>query len=486
MRARARSTAYRLGAALAAILVLFGAALLVELGALRRIAEASDELAHLDHLKHITHFVAAQVREQYIHQAHTIIAENESHLAHYREVAEATRGATRQLVAMATSEGERARAETIAALAADGDRVFRERILDALARRDRAALLDLHARTEAELERTARLVDEHSHGYEQRSATALARTGEIRTQARSITIACFALAILVATVVFLLVMRSILRPLAALHEGAERVGRGDLGARIALSGRSEFADLAATFNQMTADLARNQEVLVRAHKLASIGQVAAGVAHEINNPLGVILGYVKILRREAALAGSEELKIIEDEANQCRRIVHELLDLARPQRLELADVDLGEIARDAAARLAEVGARPAIAIAVPAAGEAAPVLVRADEAKTRQVVVNVLTNAVEAATTRVTVRARRDGDAGVLEISDDGAGMTEEVKAHVFEPFFTTKRNGTGMGLAIAQAIVEAHGGRIDLVSAAGEGTRVSLRLPSRQPEEAA
>ena len=481
MRARARSTAYRLGGAFAAILVLFGAALLVELAALRRISEAGDELAYLDHLKHVAHSVAAQVREQYIHQAHTLIVENESHLGHYREIAERTQASTKALVALATSADERARAETIANLAAASDRNFRELVLEALARRDRSALLALHERTEAELERTVHLVDELSHIFEGRSATALARTEQIRSQARTITIACFALAILVATTVFLLVMRSILRPLAALHAGAERVGRGDLSARIAVPGRSEFAELAATFDRMTADLARNQEVLVRSHKLASIGQVAAGVAHEINNPLGVILGYLKILRREPTLADSEELKIIEDEANQCRRIVQELLDLARPQRLELAAVDLAEVARDATVRLAEVGTPPAITIVTPDA-TAATVRVRADEMKCRQVVVNILTNAVEAATSRVTVRVLSEDSAGVLEISDDGPGMTPEVQAHVFEPFFTTKRNGTGMGLAIAQAIVEAHGGRIDLTSRPGEGTRVRLQFSPWTP----
>jgi signal transduction histidine kinase len=295
-----------------------------------------------------------------------------------------------------------------------------------------------------------------------------------------VTLICFGLAILVAAMVGLWLMRSILRPIAALRAGTERVGAGDLQGRIEIAGRDEFAALAASFNQMTADLARKQEALVRSHKLASIGQIAAGVAHEINNPLGVILGYTKVLRREPALAAREELQIIEDEVNQCRRIVQDLLDLARPQRLELVPVDLAEVARDAVQRLRETDRLRDIAVDVPAPPR--PVTVRADEAKLRQVVLNVLVNAIEAATAHVTLRAEAADGGGVLVVGDDGPGMTPEVLAHVFEPFFTTKRNGTGMGLAIAQTIVDAHAGRIDVAAGAGEGTRVSIWLPEAAP----
>src|SRR5262249_13569433 len=274
------------------------------------------------------------------------------------------------------------------------------------------------------------------------------------------TLVCFGLAIVVATMVGLWLMRSILRPIAALRGGTERVGAGDLQSRIDLPEGDEFAALAASFNQMTADLRRNQEALVRSHKLASIGQIAAGVAHEINNPLGVILGYTKVLRKER---DGEELQIIEDEVNQCRRIVQDLLDLARPQRLELQPIDLAEVARDAVQRLG---------VDVEVAGHLCGT---GGEAKPRQVIVNLVMNAIEAPSTRVTVGVER----GVLVVSDDGPGMTSEVLAHVFEPFFTTKRNGTGMGLAIAQAIVDAHGGRIEIASTPGEGTRVSVSLPS-------
>jgi signal transduction histidine kinase len=284
-----------------------------------------------------------------------------------------------------------------------------------------------------------------------------------------VTLVCFGLAIVVAGAVGVVLTRSILGPINALRAGTERVGAGDLRGQIEIRGGDEFAALATSFNRMTADLARNQEALVRSHKLASIGQIAAGVAHEFNNLLSVILGYAKVLRREPALAGREELQIIQDEVTQGRRIVEELLDLARPQRLEVASVDLAEVARDAVQRLG---------VAAAVVASAAPVLVRADVAKLRQVIVNLVRNAAEAPAPHITLHAEAANGGGVLVVSDDGPGMTPEVLARVFEPFFTTKRKGTGMGLAIAQAIVDAHGGRIEVASEAGAGTRVAITLP--------
>src|SRR5262249_7764696 len=128
-------------------------------------------------------------------------------------------------------------------------------------------------------------------------------------------------------------------------------------------------------------------------------------------------------------------------------------------------------------RLAESDRLRDVAVEAPPAGTA--VMVRADEVKIRQVIVNVVVNAIEAATARVRIRAEAQAGGGLLVGSDDGPGMTAEARAHVFEPFFTTKRSGTGMGLAIAQTIVDAHAGRIEVASQPGEGASVSLWLPA-------
>lgn len=255
-----------------------------------------------------------------------------------------------------------------------------------------------------------------------------------------------------------------------------RVGAGDLAARIELAGNDEFAELAWSFNQMAASLAREQAALVRSQKLASIGQVAAGVAHELNNPLSVILGYTKLLRAESG-PHADDLAIIDDEARQCQRIVAELLDLARPHRLDVQPVDLTMLAREAVDRLEDAGALRDRKIAVVAHH---PVVVPADPGRLRQVIANVVVNAAEATapTGQITIDARVEADTAILTLTDDGPGIPPEVLAQIFDPFVTTKPHGTGLGLAIAQAIVDAHGGRISIASSSETGTCVSLQLP--------
>lgn len=279
-------------------------------------------------------------------------------------------------------------------------------------------------------------------------------------------------------------LRSIGRRVESLRDGARRVGAGDLDARIELAGEDEFAELASSFNQMAASLARKQDALVKSQKLASIGQVAAGVAHEINNPLSVILGYTKLLRKETS-AHAEELQIIEDEAKLCQRIVQELLELARPQRLDTSPVDLAALAREAVERLDDAGTLRDRKICMRAD---TPVVIAADASKLRQVIANVVVNAAEAtpASGTITIAARAKGDEAILTIADDGHGVPAAVRGKLFEPFVTTKPKGTGLGLAIAQAIIDAHGGRISIESTPDAGTLVSLRLPVAATREAA
>jgi two-component system NtrC family sensor kinase len=469
-------TGRRLLAAFAGVLLLFGAALAMELFALRRIADAEAEAARLDQAKHAGHMAAAQVREQYIHQAHTLIEFGEGHLGHYAKVVDATRETIAHLEAMAETSVEKVLAKQIADLAEQNDRDFRQRVVPAIRagnRKDVAALGDeLEAVVDRVVDLNARLNDE----LERRSSVARLRAESLRAQAQVATIACFACAILLAAGLGLWLTRSIVRRVESLRQGARRIGEGHLDARIELAGHDEFAELAASFNQMAASLSREQAALVRSQKLASIGQVAAGVAHELNNPLTVILGYTKLLRAEPG-PHADELAIIEDEARQCQRIVAELLDLARPHRLEVQPVDLALLAREAVDRLEDAGALHDRKVEVLARK---PVVVPADAGRLRQVIANVVVNAAQATapTGKITIAALTEADAAILTVTDDGPGIPPEVLSQIFDPFVTTKPHGTGLGLAIAQAIVDAHGGRISIASSPETGTRVSLQLP--------
>ena len=470
------TTGRRILAAFGAVLVLFAAALTVELFTLRRIAEAEADVSRLDQAKHAGHMAAAQIREQYIHQAHTLIEFGPGHLEHYGRVATETRASIEHLEHLAETDEDKALGAQIALLAAENDRDFQTDVVRAIYRGDRTHIAELGEQLEGVVDQVVALTTTLNESLEHRSVAAGTRTERLRDQAVRATIACFALAILLAAGLGWWLTRTIVHRVDSVCRGARKLGAGDLEARIELSGHDEFTELAASFNQMAASLAREQAALVRSQKLASIGQVAAGVAHELNNPLSVILGYTTLLRR-ASSDSAEELRIIEDEARLCQRIVQELLDLARPHRLEVGLVDLAVLAREAIDRLQDSGALRDRNVRFIAG---APVLVAADAGKLRQVIANVVLNAAEATTSAgtITIGAAGDSREGTLTVADNGPGIAADIRAQIFEPFVTTKPRGTGLGLAIAYAIVDAHGGRISIASSPETGTLVSLQLP--------
>ncbi len=482
-RLRLATTGRRIVFSFSAVLGLFAIALAVILVSLSRIASAETEVVRLDHAKHAGHQAAALAREQYIHQAHTMLEWNESHLGHYGEVAVQARAAADALRRMVDGDEERRQADEIARLVSESDRGFRAEVLPAIKADDRHRVGELHRQTEEVVGKVVRINERLNAALEGRSAEAQRRAERIRSQARFIVVSCFGLAIALAAGVGVYLMRSISRPIALLRHGVQRAGSGNLRDEIQLGGDDEFAELAHAFNLMTRDLSRHHAELLEAHRLASIGQVASGVAHEVNNPLGVILGYTVLLRSDPTFRGREELAIIEDEVRQCQRIVAGLLDLARPVRLDVSDLDLTEVVREAVARLDESGRTGKVSIAVEE--PARPVLVRGDEARVRQILINLLMNAVEAAgddgtaDKGVQVRWRSDGSRISVEVLDRGTGIAADALPRLFEPFFSTKAKGHGLGLAIARSLARAHGGDITVeLRGDGPGTCAAVTLP--------
>jgi two-component system, NtrC family, sensor kinase len=200
------------------------------------------------------------------------------------------------------------------------------------------------------------------------------------------------------------------------------------------------------------------------------------VAHEINNPLAVILGYARLLRKTAEGGVAEDLQAIEDETLRAKQIVDGLLDLSRPIDVQPDPVDLRALCDEAVERLAGTPALGGVAVEVAGEGRVA-----GNGQKLRQVVRNLVKNAGEAAGPggRVEIRVGA-GPGGVeLAISDSGPGLPEEVRARLFEPFFTRKDGGTGLGLAVSKGIVEAHGGTLEAESPPAGGARFTVRLPA-------
>jgi len=282
---------------------------------------------------------------------------------------------------------------------------------------------------------------------------------------------------LLAAAITLAIGRSIARPLSRLREGAARLSRGDLDTRIAVESTDELGALASQFNAMTAALKDHQQRLVQSEKLAGIGHLAAGVAHEINNPLGVILGYAKLLERKAEGELREDLRVIQEESLRAKAIVEGLLDLSRPPDPTRERIDLRQACDEVVARLGEAHLLDGVEVRVEGSGVA-----DGHPAKLRQVVSNLVRNAAEAAGSggRVAVRvAEGDGETKVA-VADDGPGLTREARARLFEPFFTTKERGTGLGLALSRAIARGHGGDLEACDGAEGGAVFTLTVPSR------
>lgn len=288
-------------------------------------------------------------------------------------------------------------------------------------------------------------------------------------------------------VVMALYARRALAPLSDLTERAEVVARGDLTPRPALAARNEIGELARTFEDMVAAIARAHAELVRTERLAAIGNMAARVTHEIRNPLSSIALNVELLEEELGPSG-EARALVRAIASEVERLVllsEQYLTLARQQPLRVAPEDLGELCEEVAALVTPELARRGCSLVL----DVAPGLPAAtlDEAQLRQVLLNLLRNGREAMPAGGTLRlVASSPEPGFVELAveDEGEGVPEEIRARLFEAFFTTKPSGTGLGLAITRQLVEAHGGTIRCEPRQPRGSRFVVRLPLAGPPE--
>jgi two-component system NtrC family sensor kinase len=300
--------------------------------------------------------------------------------------------------------------------------------------------------------------------------------------------------------------RRISAPLRQLEEAMHRVAEGDFG--VAAPGPThdaEIASLAASFTQMrdrlkdtmislelaVENLHDKQEQLVEVEKLASLGRVAAGVAHEINNPLAVINEKAGLLQDFLAISGEFRnrerfgplLEGIADSVKRCRAITHRLLGFARRTEVTVEPVDLNAEVRRVCEYLEGDRAEKAVRLE-PILAEGLP-LAHTDRIEFEQVLVNIVKNAIDAVPRGgrigITTRAKNQRWLQVV-VADNGPGIPPEQLKRLFEPFFTTKEKGkgTGLGLFVSRGIMKKLGGRILVESAVGIGTNFTLELPVR------
>ena len=306
----------------------------------------------------------------------------------------------------------------------------------------------------------------------------------------------------------------VFQPLRDLIRGSRRLAAGDFDHRIPVVTQDEMAELAREMNNMTgrfqeirddldSQVRQRTKQVVRSEQLASVGFLAAGVAHEINNPLASIAMCAESLeaRMHDTLAADDALpdqehnedlvvvrnylRMIQDEAFRCKQITEKLLDFSRMGDTERQAVDLREVVGDVIEMVGHLGKyknRNKTARVL----DGDPVIVSACAPEMKQVVLNLVTNGLDSVAEGgvVEIEVRTTGDRAEVVVTDNGCGMSEEILKHLFEPFFTNRREGqgTGLGLSITYRIVEDHGGHIEATSdGPGQGAQFRVSMPLRE-----
>jgi len=287
-------------------------------------------------------------------------------------------------------------------------------------------------------------------------------------------------AVLVISGVILL-GRTVIEPVRRLREATSQVAAGDMTVNVPVAGPGEIADLAVSFNAMTNALQKGRDELIRSERMASVGHLSAGMAHEIGNPLGAVLGYLELLKSELEPGRSREL--VEHslvEISRIDRLVRELLDYAVPAGGEKEVVDPADVLREVVETLSHQKAFKSIEFKIECPAQLG--LARIDSHKLMQVLVNLMVNAKDsmADTNRIHVSASRVGQFCEIAIRDEGCGIPDDVLPHIFDPFFTSKPQGKGrgLGLTICQSIISEAGGKIVARSRKGVGTTFTVVLP--------
>jgi len=294
--------------------------------------------------------------------------------------------------------------------------------------------------------------------------------------------------VLVAVVIAFPLASLITHPIVELAEANRRLAQGDMSVRVEPYGRGEISLLGRSFNNMAETMLATERELLQKEKLASMGQLAAGVAHELNNPLSTILLYSDVMYKDASEGDQrrEDLKMIMDEAQRCKIIVADLLNFARQQEILAQDTDLPALVGEVLIKVNHRKRFDKIQIV----REFSPDLphIQADPAQLQQVFINLLNNAADAMESGGTITISAEPlDAKTVEIrvKDTGSGITPENLEKLFTPFFTTKPagKGTGLGLSIVYGIIKMHYGQIHAQSQVGQGTTIVITLPVRLPD---
>jgi two-component system NtrC family sensor kinase len=310
--------------------------------------------------------------------------------------------------------------------------------------------------------------------------------------------------------------RAIAKPIQQLERGVEAIAKGNFGVKVDIKSSDEIGTLAESFNRVSQELKgtyeklqgkieaadedlkkaykelqEKQEQLVQAAKLGSLGELAAGVAHEINNPLGTITLYAQMIRdelKEDQEETREEAEVILRHATRAAEIVKNLLEFARRTDLEARPVSVNTALEEALSVTAHQAELQQVNV-VRQLSQDVPLIV-GDVSKLQQVFVNIVVNALQVMQDggRLIIKSSATSDGGLVQVSitDTGPGIPEESLQKIFEPFFTTKGTGkgTGLGLSVSHGIIEQHKGNIEVSTKVGEGTTFTITIPAADKEK--
>ncbi len=302
-------------------------------------------------------------------------------------------------------------------------------------------------------------------------------------------------AVAICAAVMIALAYFIQRPMVELQDKIARLGEGDLDVSVNFARRNdEIGDLGRNFNHMVQQLRESREEIERLHRnqmsraehLATLGELAAGLAHEIRNPLAGIAGVIEIVGRDLPPTSPARavIKDVRLEVTQINRILTDLLQTARPHPPQVRPSDLNTTVEHAVMLARQQVLSKPIKIEL----EKDPQLpnVEHDSDQLHQVILNLLLNAVQAIEAagiiRVVLAARKEN--ALISVSDSGRGISPEHLPFIFRPFYTTKGNGTGLGLSLARRIVEDHRGKIEVESELGKGSEFLITLPIHQPRQ--
>ncbi|MEO0083499.1 MAG: cache domain-containing protein [candidate division WOR-3 bacterium] len=290
--------------------------------------------------------------------------------------------------------------------------------------------------------------------------------------------------------------RMILKPLRELVVASKQIAKGNLDYRIKNHGGDEIGELGSAFNFMASSLKERDEQLkeytrqqiMKSERLTTLGELAAGVAHEINNPLTGVLTYIRLIQKRLDKRCDEDgdfrryLEKVEKETARCSTIVKNLLDFARQSEPNLKSIDVNLVIKESLdllehrLRLQNIELEKKLN-AVPQ--------ITADFSQLQQVFMNIIINAIEAMEKggKLTIETKADDKLKmvVVEFTDTGCGIPKDKLTQIFDPFYTTKPKGTGLGLSVVYGIISRHKGEIDVKSEVGKGTTFTIRLPYQQ-----